>query len=297
MSTFYCLTNNVVYAIICQIISGVQKMSNNQIEKENFLTRLLKKIENFAALIFKRQIDESKELPAYTEEDFDKDLEKALQKDEKYPEEAEFIMMIEKECTNSDLINHITKGIEDKTYSTQYADKKGNTLLHAAVQKKGLENLVLTLIKNGADVNKMNKNLQTPINLAYSAHMRQGLYTFSKKQIHHSYQVKKYISDAIKNQSIIPIDEKDLETKFPTPIITITDLIKKTFKITEEDLKAIDPMIENDKITRLSQNNDTQDKGIDFLFGKDATVLQPTQITHQNTQVKKGDMGHPPRES
>ena len=190
-------------------------------KRENLFKRVVKRIENFASFIFKRQTDE---LPGYTEEEFNKDLEQGLDTSNDPDETLEYIAIMKYGNYTSKITDGIIKAIENGTCRVQKADRDGDTLLHMTVQKEGLEPLVVVLLNNGADATKKNKSGYTPIELAHSEKMKVAIqqFVFEKEKYH--INVRGYIRNAIENESIIPISDQDLEQKFPTPVIRVQDM-------------------------------------------------------------------------
>ena len=190
-------------------------------KRGNLFKRVVKRIENFVGFIFKRQTDE---LPAYTEEEFDKDLEQVLDTSNDPDETLEYIGIMKYCNYTSEITDGIIKAIENGTCRVQKADREGDTLLHMAVQKEGLEHLVVALLNNGADATKENKSGYTPIELAHSEKMKAAIQRFVSEKEKYHINVRGYIRNAIENESIIPISDQDLEQKFPTPVIRVQDM-------------------------------------------------------------------------
>lgn len=201
-------------------------MTTNTGKKDEigFLSQLVKKIANIATAIFKRRIEATKELLPYTEEDFDKDLDNVLDKSNAACETLEYIGIMKYSQYTSELEKYIIKSVQNKTCDIKKADIDGDTLLHMAVQQKGGEKLVVALLNNGASITKVNKMGYTPVALAYSDAMRNGILEFERKKSEHSQTVRAYIRQAIEEKSIMPISDQDLEQKFPTPIVRVQDI-------------------------------------------------------------------------
>lgn len=213
-------------------------------KRENLFKRVVKRIENFASFIFKRQTDE---LSAYTEEEFDKDLEQVLDTSNDPDETLEYIAIMKYGNYTSKITDSIIKAIENGTCRVQKADRDGDTLLHMAVQKEGLEPLVVVLLNKGAPVSMPNKMGYTPIALAHSDIMRNGLLEFERKKSEHSQTVRSYIRRAIEEKSIIPISDQDLEQKFPTPIIRVQDMtVQPVENYGKTLLDSIQPWLDED---------------------------------------------------
>ena len=214
-------------------------------KKENLFKRVVKRTENFASFIFKRQTGA---LPVYTEEEFDKDLEQVLDTSNDPDETLEYIGIMKYCDYTSEITDGIIKAIENGTCRVQKADDRdGDTLLHMAVQKEGLEPLVVALLNNGADATKKNKSGYTPIELAHSEKMKVAIQQFVFEKEKHHINVRGYIKKAIKNESIVPISDTDLDIKFPTPVIRVQDITAepvenygKTF------LDSIQPYLDED---------------------------------------------------
>ena len=188
----------------------------------NLITRGLKQIENLAVLVFKPQVEE--ELPPYTEEDFDKDLNHVCDTSKDPDETLEYIAIMKYSEYTPQLESCIIKSIQNKTCNVQKTDIEGDTLLHIAVQKEGLEHLVVALLNNGASIDKKNKMGYTPIDLAHSDVMKNGMLEFMHQKSEHSQAVRAYIRKAIEEESFVPISDEDLEQKFPTPVIRVQDI-------------------------------------------------------------------------
>ena len=215
-------------------------------KKENLFKQVVKRIENFASFIFKRQTDE---LPAYTEEEFDKDLEQVLDTSNDPDETLEYIGIMKYCNYTSEIADGIIKAIENGTCRVQKADRDGDTLLHMAVQKEGLEHLVVALLNNGADATKENKSGYTPIELAHSEKMKAAIQRFVFEKEKHHINVRGYIRNAIENESIIPISDTDLDIKFPPVIIKIEDITEgytSEVKANRTFLDSIQPYLDED---------------------------------------------------
>ena len=216
-------------------------------KRENLFKRVVKRIENFVGFIFKRQTDE---LPAYTEEEFDKDLEQILDTSNDPDETLEYIGIMKYCDYTSEITDGIIKAIENGTCRVQKADDRdGDTLLHMAVQKEGLEPLVVVLLNNGADATKKNKSGYTPIELAHSEKMKVAIQQFVFEKEKHHINVRGYIRNAIKNESIIPISDTDLDIKFPPVIIKIEDITEgytSEVKANRTFLDGIQPYLDED---------------------------------------------------
>lgn len=213
-------------------------------KRENLFKRVVKRIENFASFIFKRQTDE---LPAYTEEEFDKDLEQVLDTSNDPDETLEYIAIMKYGNYTSKITDSIIKAIENGTCRVQKADRDGDTLLHMAVQKEGLEPLVVVLLNKGAPVSMPNKMGYTPIALAHSDIMRQAMSDFEQKKRDTSQAVRAYIHRAIEEKSIVPISDQDLEQKFPTPVIRVQDMtVQPVENYGKTLLDSIQPYLDED---------------------------------------------------
>ena len=215
-------------------------------KRENLFKRVVKRIENFVGFIFKRQTDE---LPAYTEEEFDKDLEQVLDTSNDPDETLEYIGIMKYCNYTSEITDGIIKAIENGTRRVQKADRDGDTLLHMAVQKEGLEHLVVALLNNGADAIKKNKSGYTPIELAHSEKMKAAIQRFVSEKEKYHINVRGYIRNAIENKSIIPISDQDLEQKFPPVIIKIEDITEgytSEVKANRTFLDSIQPYLDED---------------------------------------------------
>ena len=195
-------------------------------KKENFLSRLIKKVSDIATSVFKRQLLETKDLSPYTEEDFDRDLKIVLQK-EKGIELEHIAMLKQSMLLPKEIVYSLIMDIKDRDFHINKADENGDTLLHVAVQKKGLEHLVVALLNNGADATKENKSGNTPIELAYSDKMKTAIQQFVFEKEKHSLNVRGYIRTAIENESVMPISDTDLDIKFPPVIIKVEDVIEE----------------------------------------------------------------------
>lgn len=215
-------------------------------KRENLFKRVVKRIENFVGFIFKRQTDE---LPAYTEEEFDKDLEQVLDTSNDPDETLEYIGIMKYCNYTSEITDGIIKAIENGTCRVQKADRDGDTLLHMAVQKEGLEHLVVALLNNGADATKENKSGYTPIELAHSEKMKAAIQRFVSEKEKYHINVRGYIRNAIENKSIIPISDTDLDIKFPPVIIKIEDITEgytSEVKANRTFLDGIQPYLDED---------------------------------------------------
>lgn len=199
--------------------------------------------------LFSRQILESEKLglDVFTEKDFDKALENALQPEKN--EELEFITMIKQSnMLSSKLLAHAILSIEKGDFNIQKTDENGDTLLHIAVQKKGMEKLVVALLNNGGDLTAVNNAGQTPVNLAHCEKMHQALKMFNIKKEDLSQKKVAYFQQLVENEKIIPISQNDMSERFPTPIITVqdilntpkTDTLKHSEKFADNALPYID---------------------------------------------------------
>lgn len=190
-------------------------------KKESLFKQIFKKIENFASNIFKRQTNE---LIPYTEEDFDKDLDNVLDQSNAAIEALEYIGIMKHSQYTPELEKAIIKSLQNKACDVKKADMDGDTLLHMAVQQKGAEELVVVLLNNGASITRENKMGYTPVSLAYSDAMRNGMEEFDRKKSEVSLNTRLYIRQAINEKGIIPISDQVLEQKFPTPVIRVQDI-------------------------------------------------------------------------
>ena len=273
-------------------------------KKENLFERVFKKIENFARIIFKRQTNE---LTPYTEEDFDKDLDNVLEESNAAREALEYIGIMKYSQYTPELEKYIIKSLQNKSCDVKKADMDGDTLLHMAVQQKGGEELVVALLNNGAAITTKNKMGYTPVALAYSDTMRNGILEFERKKSEQSQTVRAYIKRAIEEESFIPISDQDLEQKFPTPVIRVQDITPQPVKNYGKTLlDSIQPYLDEDiqdndiyipgqvqKITDQKQlpTQGTSRGANSEITSDNLTITFPTRISHQNSNVKPKDEG------
>ena len=204
----------------------VSKLYKRHQKRGNIFSRMLKKASHFATTLFSRQINESEKLGlgVFTEKDFNTTLKNILQPEQN--EELAFISMLKQSNVLSPkLMAHAILSIEKGDFDIQKTDANGDTILHIAVQKEGMEKLVVALINNGADLTAMNNAGQTPINLAHCEKMRQTLKKFNMRQEDLSQKKVAYFQQLTKNEKIIPISQNDLAMRFPTPILTVQDIL------------------------------------------------------------------------
>ena len=231
----------------------------DEYEKDYIVSRLQlagkSKARYISYLIAKKQQKKS-QLGVLSEDDYDKLLEKVIEKqkeqDQKYPEEKEFIHLIKQGEYTPELINEIVKGVENKKYQLDVADKAGDTLLHVAVQKKGLEHLVVSLLNNGeADLPlKWNKKEQTPIDLAYSQEMKTAIKVFSKQMKENADSAKRLLQQLVEDGSVSFSSTKSLSVKYKVPVLTVQDVLP-----TENGNKSPQPITRDRTKTIHYSNN------------------------------------------
>ncbi len=270
-------------------------MSKNNIgkDKTNFLSQFIKKIENIVAAIFKRQLNETKDLPPYTEEEFDRDLETVLQKEKGTELEYIGILKDSELLPNDPLIYSLIVELKNRDFHINKVDENGDTLLHVAVQKKGLEHLVVALLNNGADATKANKSRYTPIELAHSDKMKAAIQQFVFEKEKYDINVSGYIRKAIENKSVMPISDVDLDIKFPPVVIKIEDIAEgyiSEIKVDKTFLDNIQPYLDEN----IQGEDDVYVPGIDehvHFVGKaieeSKKLLQPAALQVQKITDQK----------
>lgn len=204
----------------------------DEYEKDYIVSRLQlagKPKECYISYLIAKKQQEKSSLGVITEEDYDALLKKVIenQQDQKHPEEKEFIHLIKQNEHTPELIDEIVKGVENQRYKLDVADKAGDTLLHVAVQKKGLERLVVALLNNGeADLPlKWNKKEQTPIDLAYSQEMKTAIKVFSKQMKENADSAKRLLQQLVDDGSVSFSSTKSLSVKYKVPVLRVQDVL------------------------------------------------------------------------
>ncbi len=290
------------------------KLHKRHQKRGNIFSRILKKAGHFATALFSRQINETNErtpqlsetkekntqpfslthlveslfsrqilesgklgLGVFTEKDFNKALENALQPEKN--EELEFISMLKQSNTLlPKLLTHVILSIEKGNFNPQKTDTLGNSLLHIAVQKKGMEKLVVALVNNGADLTAVNNAGQTPINLAHCEKMRQTLQKFNIKKEDLSQKKVAYFQQLVENKKIIPISQNDMAERFPTPILTV------------QDISSMPPMDNHAQLSVFTDNclpyMDESGKTITFIHPAEQKIAEhPSKQMRQKHQT------------
>lgn len=135
--------------------------------------------------------------------------------------EKEFIRLIKEDLYQPENIQEMMNLIWQKRINGRVCDENGDRLLHAAVQKPGLEPLVVALVNEvGSDLTTENDHGDTPIDLAYSKKMQEGLSKYHWKQNHRTILI---IDSWIRPNR--PDTEEDSQQISPISPLQLSDIV------------------------------------------------------------------------
>lgn len=132
-----------------------------------------------------------------------------------------------KETEGSRMYNvlDMIKDIHHHIYSLNVQDENGDTPLHLAVQKEGLEELVVALVNNGAEVTTRNHKNKKPVDVAVSKQTKKALKSFEKEQLSRKAQVRSHIKKYMRARSMKINQRRFLRKKFPPTQMQMNNII------------------------------------------------------------------------